>query len=268
LFNTFLVIHSFVHLPLLFSFLYHQIFAMSQRGGSAYMYPEGSHHPANHQQMSGPISSISQSTVDNHARDLQSILGYGGPPPVTGEHAQLVPHDFPNNRWNHGQYPWRGRFFTMMFALSYLAYAAFAGMMITELLQTDFTHKWDMNYWWAFTLSTAIISFVGFVATCFLNAKKRPIDQKNMQDYPPPPQDWRIAGLGLLMYACAFGLMAYVDALSAVDRTAIRYNNDLRVVMTTGLLGALVFLHPFVLALQMPVSMASLHILPSVQSTT
>lgn len=173
--------------------------------------------------------------------------------PPTGERVGFIHSSDPQNQWNHMAYPWRGHFFNSFFGLSYLFFGGLLIMAIIELAQSDFDHYLSERNWWWITLAFMITAFLNLVSTVFLFTKKAPIGEKQNQNFPPPPQDWRVNTLGFLLSAATFAMAAYLDSLS--NPTPIRYTNLFRNVSIGVLLSTFTFLMSLIITIRMPISM-------------
>lgn len=182
-----------------------------------------------------------------------AMRGGTPPPPVVGEHVGYIPSDAPANRWNSTAFRYRGWLCKSVFVLMLLYYAFILAFALYELSRSNYDHAWSINDWWWWTLVFMLVGFLDVCLSIFLHVKKMPLDRKAEQNWPPPPQDWKVILVGFMLTIPTFVLVAWLDAES--NPTDIEIDNIYRDWCAIAWGASIVFLLNTILTLRIPCSL-------------
>lgn len=131
-----------------------------------------------------------------------------------GEAVILAPSNYPGNKWNSAANPFRNYFFKLFLTVPVLYQLALLIMIMIESFQKDI-NPGNLNFmfssfvWWILIMTNMIASACAAVAAAFLERMKKAMKDKAEQDYPPPPQDFKLFLVSFLFNAASYAIYQF-----------------------------------------------------------
>lgn len=170
-----------------------------------------------------------------------------------GEHVGFLPSSAPENQWNATGHPYRLRLVRWLLGFPLLYFVFTFAMTIAEFTPGDYDHIFSVKTWWWLDLVNMVLAALMTLFSIFLDMQRKPVDRKQEQEWPTPPQDYRILLGTTIAMTISFAFIWHLNDLSSP--AAILY---LHIFLNAGFargLGCLFALRDVIMTIRCPMTM-------------